>query len=68
MQLYEPLIKAGKAAVVAGFEPVEMLDSVIFLGFKSKRFKASYSIYSCLIASPLFLSSPSPRQKDACSF
>ena len=28
VQLYEPLIKAGKAAVVAGFEPVEMLDAV----------------------------------------
>ncbi len=28
ISLYEPLIKEGKAAVVAGFEPVEMLDAV----------------------------------------
>lgn len=28
VKLYEPIVKAGKAAVVAGFEPVEILDAV----------------------------------------
>lgn len=29
LSLYEPLVKAGKAAVVAGFEPVEMLAAIL---------------------------------------